>query len=385
LKLYKLFFVLLLTATVFGQAHYTNGSGIGFGWTTPRLFGDAQAEPFNFTGAHAYFVRDWDELNTLRGRVDYVQIQTTAAPGSVKSTISSVALSIDYLFKFVPCAQMQMYFGTGMSIVNFKVKDPVPFGGVKNNEWYLGELAADFIVGAQWDLTKEWALHGEFNHHTLTTDRYDGQFAAQGGLFGGTLDSYVGIDLGVIYYFTRGEESKYCDAPSGMTSNYYTTGGNIDYDKIQNIVNAAKQPAPAAVDYKKIEDIVGKKVEGFKPAEVKVAASTAKPVFVGINFNVNDATILRENYIILAQVAMTLMQYPDINLDVVGHTDSDGSDQFNDKLSLNRANNVRDYLIAKGIDGSRLTAVAMSEGTPVASNENAQGKALNRRVEFKVK
>ena len=66
------------------------------------------------------------------------------------------------------------------------------------------------------------------------------------------------------------------------------------------------------------------------------------------------------------------------------HTDSKGSDSYNLRLSRARANSVRSYLITQGVEGSRLTAQGFGETQPVASNTSEEGRAENRRVEFKV-
>ncbi len=72
-------------------------------------------------------------------------------------------------------------------------------------------------------------------------------------------------------------------------------------------------------------------------------------------------------------------------LDIDGHTDSQGSDSSNQTLSDRRANSVRDYLIKKGIDGSRLKATGFGESKPIADNTTAAGRAKNRRTEMTVR
>jgi outer membrane protein OmpA-like peptidoglycan-associated protein len=69
-------------------------------------------------------------------------------------------------------------------------------------------------------------------------------------------------------------------------------------------------------------------------------------------------------------------------MQVEGYTDSVGSDTFNQTLSENRANSVRAYLIAQGIDPGGITAVGFGKSNPVASNDNSAGRQQNRRVEI---
>ena len=66
---------------------------------------------------------------------------------------------------------------------------------------------------------------------------------------------------------------------------------------------------------------------------------------------------------------------------IEGHTDNIGTDDYNQGLSQRRADSVRSYLVRQGVDGDRLTAVGAGESAPVAGNESATGRQLNRRVE----
>lgn len=101
-----------------------------------------------------------------------------------------------------------------------------------------------------------------------------------------------------------------------------------------------------------------------------------------IYFAYNKAVIKEESYPILNQVVQVLMDRPEITVEIQGHTDSKGSDKYNLCLSAARAKAVRGYLIAHGIDPSRLTSVGYGESCPIATNKTKEGRATNRRVEF---
>jgi outer membrane protein OmpA-like peptidoglycan-associated protein len=78
-----------------------------------------------------------------------------------------------------------------------------------------------------------------------------------------------------------------------------------------------------------------------------------------------------------------LKNYPNAKFSIEGHTDSDGSDKLNQKLSEDRANAVRNVLIENGIKAENLTAVGFGESKPIGSNKTKAGKAENRRTEVK--
>jgi len=86
----------------------------------------------------------------------------------------------------------------------------------------------------------------------------------------------------------------------------------------------------------------------------------------------------------LAKFAGILLAYPDLRLEVDGHTDSVGADAYNQQLSEKRADSVRDYLISQGVNGTRLVAKGYGETQPIADNATAEGRASNRRVVMKV-
>lgn len=86
----------------------------------------------------------------------------------------------------------------------------------------------------------------------------------------------------------------------------------------------------------------------------------------------------------LRQLAGSLQSYPDHDAVIVGHTDNVGSDGFNQGLSERRANAVSNFLAANGVSMGRMRTVGMGESQPIASNETAEGRQLNRRVEIAI-
>ena len=91
-----------------------------------------------------------------------------------------------------------------------------------------------------------------------------------------------------------------------------------------------------------------------------------------------------EAQIALAKLSGIILSHPGLNLAVEGYTDSTGSDDFNMKLSQQRANTVRDYLLSQGLSSDTVTAQGFGKADPVESNDTAAGRQKNRRVEIVV-
>lgn len=108
-----------------------------------------------------------------------------------------------------------------------------------------------------------------------------------------------------------------------------------------------------------------------------------KLVSYGIYFDVNKDVVKPESYGTLKGIAAVLTENPDVRINIVGHTDSDGADDANLDLSKRRAVSVKNALVSTfGIDPSRIETDGMGESVPVAPNDTPANKALNRRVEF---
>lgn len=103
-----------------------------------------------------------------------------------------------------------------------------------------------------------------------------------------------------------------------------------------------------------------------------------------VTFATNSADISANFYDVLDSVAIVLNEYEKTYVDVIGHTDSTGSEDYNRRLSERRAGSVARYLESREVVRQRLLVVAKGESTPIASNETESGRALNRRVEIKL-
>lgn len=104
----------------------------------------------------------------------------------------------------------------------------------------------------------------------------------------------------------------------------------------------------------------------------------------GILFDVNRANLKDDSRAELTKLATILNKYDDTNILLAGHTDTTGSDQYNLELSRRRAQSVSDYLSVQNVNSERFTVQGYGESDPIASNETADGRAQNRRVEVAI-
>ncbi|WP_300569850.1 OmpA family protein [Flavobacterium sp.] len=103
-----------------------------------------------------------------------------------------------------------------------------------------------------------------------------------------------------------------------------------------------------------------------------------------IRFDTNKSTLTSTAKTNLDKLVSVFNEYPDTNIQIYGYTDSTGADDYNLKLSQQRAASVRNYLTGKGLANSRFVTTGFGEADPIASNDTADGKSQNRRVEFAI-
>ena len=177
--------------------------------------------------------------------------------------------------------------------------------------------------------------------------------AASGAVIGGILGNNVG----------KGKNAALGAVLGGVIGG---VAGNVIGNKMDKQAKEIKETLPGA-EVERVGD-------GIK--------ITLNESIVTFAFDSSDLTsVAKANLDKLSQV---LINNPDTNINIYGHTDSKGADDYNQKLSERRANSVKAYLSAKGIAASRLFVLGEGETMPVATNDTEAGRAQNRRVEFAI-
>lgn len=350
--------VMLLNAGIFSQA-FESKWGLGGGVTYPRFFsvtGTGISGNENY-GAYFSIEKYFNEQVSLRGLFNFTHMESNyyLVPGSPIQiqTVNQFALNADVLYKFLPCRLVSPYVLFGLGITNFT-----------NDHSFNPELDDTFFgyqfnlgAGIEWGFSEDLALKTEAVYRTASNNKLDGNYSLNEnskGLFGGNGDTYATFDVGLIWYFNKGNISNICEkCPEGVRE--VLVRDTVYVERIKEI-------------QKTIVDTV----------------YVEKPTLFGVNFNFDKYVLSPESYPILDHDLRILKTYPDINIILSGFTDNFGGDQYNDKLSENRVNAVYNFLVSSGINSNRINKKWYGESDPVRSNDSAIDRAFNRRVEIKV-
>ena len=142
--------------------------------------------------------------------------------------------------------------------------------------------------------------------------------------------------------------------------------------EVNTVPAAVNETPPAAV------------VEERAPEVVAPREEAPNYNFRNIQFELDSYVLKTESYAILDQVYREMRKDPNARFNINGHASVEGSAEYNQKLSVDRANAVKIYLVNSGVNSNNLTTVGFGATQPVASNDTESGRSLNRRVEIKV-
>jgi OOP family OmpA-OmpF porin len=187
--------------------------------------------------------------------------------------------------------------------------------------------------------------------------------------------TFGNLGLGAKYYFTEnfyaraGLDGMYnIDEDQGEWAAGVGVGLNFGGNAGQQVAAVEPAPAPAPA-----------------PAPEPEPAPEVVRVELDVKFDFDRAQVKQESYADIQNLADFMNQYPQTSTTVEGHTDSVGTDAYNQRLSERRANAVRDVLVNQyGVQSNRVSSVGYGESRPVADNATEEGRAINRRVEAEV-
>ncbi|MFH0736859.1 MAG: OmpA family protein [bacterium] len=371
-------FILVLSYTTEAQV-VKDAWSVGFGFTYPKYINHNLDWTSNINyGGHVSVRRYFSEHIAIKGTARYLYLEGFYfAPGATKKTTASTTSltgGIDVIYYFVPCEIISPYITAGFGGSLYSTKDGPNSKAIGDNQI---DHFISFGFGAEYKYDENWNIVAELSLQSMADTKFDGAYGAgpAGGLIGGMFDSYAAFDLGVNYFFDKGEVSKICQLYEGLKVE--NPSEPVDYERIENLV---KKYIPREI----IKEVPAKQEGGVNNSAYGYNATDNTWILVGVNFENNSTKFTAESYPILFHSALVMLQNPEIKVEVQGYTDNIGSEKSNQTLSEKRAESVKNYLMARGVKGDRIKTVGFGESSPIADNKTADGRAMNRRIEFKV-
>ncbi len=360
----KLFITLALMLTIgvgISQAQtVTDSWAFGFGLSFPRFYSVNITSLNSDYGAYLSIQRNFSEHVGLRLKGGYSHLEgqwNNLALNQITTTDNLITGDLDLLYYFTPCEPVSPYLFAGVggnykNITNAQTAFP-------DNNKFGSQLNVG--AGAEFKLDPSWSLVTEFGYHMSNNSELDGTIVPN-ELNG--RDSYIVLSAGLNFFFDKGKPSKMCEPCQGITP---VMKDMTDYNRIEDMII---KHIPKEVTNVEVDTIL--------------VISNNKLVLIGVNFAFDKSDLLPESYPVLDQAVKLLNEKPAAKVEIEGYTDYIGTAAYNQELSLDRAQTVKTYLVSKGIAASRLTTIGYGKNDPVANNDTEDGRAMNRRIVFRI-
>ncbi len=293
----------------------------------------------------------------------------------------------------------------GVPVIGVDVGAAIPISNFRDTADPGGAIAPflGWQLGSGRGFTLMPLVRGEFAGFTENDGAGTPTLANAGGGLRASLndeETEIYVDAGGGYYWSTSGPTEHDDGGG------YDVGGGVNYEFWRGTAlgafaryhQASINPRPGSAEESRLRYLTTGielrhrflPAEPPPPAPVAAAPPPAAPaapvrqkiVLRGVHFDFDKATIRADAKPILDEAARTLQQAGDVHVAVNGYTDSVGSEAYNQRLSVRRAEAVRAYLEQQGVAASRLAVTGHGEADPVASNATAEGRAQNRRVEL---
>jgi len=343
----------------------TESWAFGGGLSFPRFYSVNITSLNSNYGAYLSIQRNFSEHVGLRLKAGYAHLEGQYNDASfyfVKESTNLITGDLDLLYYLVPCAPVSPYIFAGVG-GNFKT---ITNGQTAFNDNNKFGSQLNIGAGADFKINSNWNIVTEFGYHVTNNSELDGSIVPVPDELNGR-DTYLVLSAGVNFLFGHGEQSKQCEpCCEGITQEMKDM---TNYDRIEEMI---KNHIPKEV----IKEVVVDKYI--------YAISDDRLVLVGVNFAFDKSDLLPESYTVLDKAVKLLNDNPNVNVEIEGYTDYIGTAEYNQQLSEERAQTVKNYLVSQGIAPDRLSTVGYGKGNPIANNETEEGRAMNRRIVFRI-
>jgi len=352
---------------------HVDPEGVAFGWSTDD---DSDSGYKLLVGWH-FKPRWFGELSYADLGEAGLSNSNPAITGTEKISYKIPGLHAGY-YLYEPEARFNIYVKAGISSID--------------NETTTSRVSYDKqnSVGISGGLGLQWRSLNNGLFARLAADFYDKDASS------------IGLSLG--YYFGGSEKSQ--QAAVDLDSDADGVMDNVDscpdsaagaeVDATGCVIVPVQEPEPVVAEVDSDSDgivdsldacpdsVKGAQVDATGCVELVTVITQINLTLEGVYFDNDSAEITTASESILDEAVAALKTSLGTRVEVQAHTDSNGTEEYNLGLSTRRAGNVRSYLISHGIEAERLTARGYGESKPKATNETREGRARNRRVEFKV-
>ncbi|HAS6346897.1 TPA: OmpA family protein [Vibrio vulnificus] len=338
-------------------------------------------------------------------------------------TLSTVLASSGLFTGAAHAAWSDLYFGGKIGYANLDDAcyldspcddESLGFGvyyGYDFNKIISAELGIDMLGEYEANFSNGYFSEGKLAAFTLApkinlpiNDKLDAfvKLGAAYMLYGEDKDLVPTGSLGIEYALTesfkaRAEYQRYQDMSDeivqDMDANFFAIGITYLFGGASSAAATAAAAKETAVEPRATEEVQSEPVVAEPILLVEEAKPEPKPEWVSkfsnqqFNqelFATGSSTLSPSGKQALDPLAEALLKFPDAQANIVGHTDSTGSEKVNQRISEQRAQAVADYLVSRGVKLEQLTVVGAGESQPVATNKTAEGRAKNRRVEVTI-
>ena len=365
MKKFFLTLVIMLTMGIsISHSQVRNDSwAFGFGLSFPRFYSVNETSLNSDYGAYIAIQRVVSTHVGLRFKLGYNHLEgqwNDIANNAVLQTTGLITGDFDLMLYLVPCEPVSPYVYVGIGGNHKSITNPRT-GSPDGSNW---GSQMNFGFGSDFKLNKNWSFTAEFGYHITNNSELDGAISPS-ELNG--RDSYLVLHAGAKFLFDLGTPAAECEPCKGLSDKVCTD--MTDYNRIEEMI---------------VKHIPKEVVKEVVVDKYIVAVSNDRLVLIGVNFAFDKSDLLPESYPVLDQSVKLLNDKPEVNVEIEGYTDYVGTDEYNQTLSVARAQTVKTYLASKGIANARLTVVGYGKNNPVADNNTDEGRRMNRRIVFKI-